>query len=190
MVHPDRGLLAVGFAIFLARDVLSRDTGTKAMMDVSATIQEGAVAFIKRQYSTIFLLALVGSVIITQSSRSSRPRTSPTPAHTVWRWAFGQAAHSWSRRLLDGLRDHRHAGQRQGQRARRLRRSPESRRSGPGGHARWRVSGFLVVSLSLLGVWSIFAVNGGLAGGQSTHDAPFLIVGYGFGASSWPSSPS
>ena len=45
------------------------------------------------------------------------------------------------------------------------------------------VSGFLVVSLSLLGVWSIFAVNGGLAGGQSTHDAPFLIVGYGFGAS-------
>jgi len=31
------------------------------MMDVSATIQEGAVAFIKRQYSTIFLLALVGS---------------------------------------------------------------------------------------------------------------------------------
>ena len=45
------------------------------------------------------------------------------------------------------------------------------------------VSGFLVVALSLLGVWSIFAVNGGLAGGQNTHDAPFLIVGYGFGAS-------
>ena len=45
------------------------------------------------------------------------------------------------------------------------------------------VSGFLVVALSLLGVWSIFAINGGLAGGQNTHDAPFLIVGYGFGAS-------
>ncbi|MGD0248567.1 MAG: sodium-translocating pyrophosphatase, partial [Candidatus Limnocylindrales bacterium] len=45
------------------------------------------------------------------------------------------------------------------------------------------VSGFLVVALSLLGVWSIFAINGGLAGGESTHDAPFLIVGYGFGAS-------
>ena len=50
---PIAGLLAVAFAIFLARDVLSRDTGTKEMMDVSATINEGAVAFIKRQYSTI-----------------------------------------------------------------------------------------------------------------------------------------
>ncbi len=45
------------------------------------------------------------------------------------------------------------------------------------------VSGFLVVALSLLGVWGIFTLFGGLAGGQATHDAPFLIVGYGFGAS-------
>ena len=48
---PVAGLLAVAFAIYLARDVLSRDTGTKEMMEVSATINEGAVAFIKRQYS-------------------------------------------------------------------------------------------------------------------------------------------
>src|ERR671925_1089435 len=45
------------------------------------------------------------------------------------------------------------------------------------------VSGFLVVALSLLGVWGIFAAYGGLAGGQATQDAPFLIVGLGFGAS-------
>ncbi len=45
------------------------------------------------------------------------------------------------------------------------------------------VSGFLVVSLSLLGVYAIFSLFGGLAGGQATHDAPFLIVGFGFGAS-------
>ena len=59
---PIAGLLAVGFAIFLARDVLSRDTGTKEMMDVCVTINEGAVAFIKRQYSTIAVLAVVGAV--------------------------------------------------------------------------------------------------------------------------------
>jgi len=35
---PIAGLLAVGFAIFLARDVLSHDTGTKEMMDVCVTI--------------------------------------------------------------------------------------------------------------------------------------------------------
>ncbi len=45
------------------------------------------------------------------------------------------------------------------------------------------VSGFLVVALSLLGVYGIFSLFGGLGGGQATHDAPFLIVGFGFGAS-------
>src|SRR5258706_5682202 len=45
------------------------------------------------------------------------------------------------------------------------------------------VSGFLVVGLSLLGVYGIFSLFGGLGGGQATHDAPFLIVGFGFGAS-------
>jgi K(+)-stimulated pyrophosphate-energized sodium pump len=42
------------------------------------------------------------------------------------------------------------------------------------------VSGFLVVALSLLGVWSMFALYGGL---DHPEEAPFLIVGYGFGAS-------
>ncbi len=45
------------------------------------------------------------------------------------------------------------------------------------------VSGFLVVALSLLGVYGIFSLFGGLDGGQATKDAPFLIVGFGFGAS-------
>ena len=42
------GLIAILFAIYLARDVLSRDTGTEAMQDVAGTIYEGAVAFIRR----------------------------------------------------------------------------------------------------------------------------------------------
>ena len=58
------GLIAVLFAIYLARDVLARDTGTPEMQAVAGTIFEGAVAFIKRQYTTIFILAVVGSVLI------------------------------------------------------------------------------------------------------------------------------
>src|SRR6478752_4453680 len=58
------GLIAVLFAIYLARDVLSRDTGTPEMEAVAGTIFEGAVAFIRRQYTTIGILALVGSVLI------------------------------------------------------------------------------------------------------------------------------
>ena len=58
------GLIAVLFAIYLARDVLARDTGTQAMQDVAGTIYEGAVAFIRRQYTTIAILAVVGAVLI------------------------------------------------------------------------------------------------------------------------------
>ena len=42
------------------------------------------------------------------------------------------------------------------------------------------VSGFLVVALSLLGVYGIFVLFGGFS---NPAEAPFLIVGFGFGAS-------
>src|SRR5204863_295268 len=42
------------------------------------------------------------------------------------------------------------------------------------------VAGFLVVALSLLGVYAMFALYGGFS---HPNQAPFLIVGYGFGAS-------
>ncbi|MBI4302246.1 MAG: sodium-translocating pyrophosphatase, partial [Chloroflexi bacterium] len=42
------------------------------------------------------------------------------------------------------------------------------------------VSGFLIVSLSLLGVTAIYYIYGG---GNNPGQAPFLIVGFGFGAS-------
>ena len=63
-VIPIAGLLAILFAIYLARDVLSRDAGTKEMQQVSGMIYEGAVAFIRRQYTTIAILAVVGAVVI------------------------------------------------------------------------------------------------------------------------------
>ena len=63
-IIPIAGIAAVLFAGYLARDVLRRDTGTDAMRDVASTIYEGAVAFIRRQYTTIGLLALGGAVII------------------------------------------------------------------------------------------------------------------------------
>src|SRR4026209_389464 len=64
LIIPVAGIAAVLFALYLARDVLSRDKGPQAMQDVADTIREGADAFVKRQYTTIGLLALVGAVII------------------------------------------------------------------------------------------------------------------------------
>ena len=45
------------------------------------------------------------------------------------------------------------------------------------------VSGFLVVALSLLGVWGIFTLYHTVVPDVSVAQAPFLIVGFGFGAS-------
>src|SRR5881396_3663577 len=58
------GIIAVLFAAWLARDVLSQDRGTKAMQEVAGLIFEGAMAFLNRQYRTIAVLALVAAVII------------------------------------------------------------------------------------------------------------------------------
>src|SRR6476619_654891 len=64
LLIPIAGITAVLFALYLARDVMSRDTGTPEMVAVGDTIREGADAFVRRQYTTIALLAVVGAVII------------------------------------------------------------------------------------------------------------------------------
>src|SRR5258708_13722113 len=58
------GIIAVLFAAWLARDVLSQDRGTKAMQEVAALIFEGAMAFLNRQYRTIAVFAIVAAVIL------------------------------------------------------------------------------------------------------------------------------
>ena len=54
----DYGILAILFALWLARDVLSRDTGTPEMQEIAGMIFEGAMAFLRRQYTTIAALAI------------------------------------------------------------------------------------------------------------------------------------
>src|SRR4028119_422208 len=57
-------VIAIAFAVYLVRDVLSRETGTDEMRHVSDVIYEGAIAFLKRQYTTIGLLAIVTAIVI------------------------------------------------------------------------------------------------------------------------------
>jgi len=56
------GIIAVLFAAWLARDVISQDRGTKAMQEVAGLIFEGAMAFLNRQYRTISVFAVVAAV--------------------------------------------------------------------------------------------------------------------------------
>src|SRR5262245_15522491 len=64
LLVPIAGIIAVLFALYLARDVLARDQGTAEMQAVAGTILEGAVAFIRRQYTTIGIIAVIGAVVI------------------------------------------------------------------------------------------------------------------------------
>src|ERR1700689_2497237 len=54
------GVLAIVYAIWATRSVLSADAGSEKMQEIAAAIREGAQAYLKRQYSTI---AVVGVVI-------------------------------------------------------------------------------------------------------------------------------
>jgi K(+)-stimulated pyrophosphate-energized sodium pump len=63
-VVPFSGLVAVLVAGYFAYDVLRSPIGTPEMQKVAGAIYVAAVAFIQRQYRTIFLLALGGMVLI------------------------------------------------------------------------------------------------------------------------------
>jgi len=184
LIIPLAGLAAVLFAIYLARDVLARDQGTREMQDVAGTIFEGAVAFIRRQYSTIGLLALVGAVVIgaviTVFETREVADTNVFGFDLGWRTGVAflvGAACSMASGII-GMYISVRSNVRTAAAARRS--LVEAVQVAMRGGA---VSGFLVVALSLLGVWGIFAAYGGLGSAESLHDAPFLIVGFGFGAS-------
>jgi K(+)-stimulated pyrophosphate-energized sodium pump len=58
------GIIAVLYGIFTSRQVLSLPSGNQRMIEVSAAIQEGAAAYLKRQYTTIAIVGIIVAIII------------------------------------------------------------------------------------------------------------------------------
>ncbi len=181
LIIPIAGLAAVLFAIYLARDVLRRDQGPQAMQDVAGTILEGAVAFIRRQYRTIAILALFAAVILgaiiatveTKDFAETEYFGIDLGIRTGVAFLVG-ATCSMASGII-GMYISVKANVRTASAAQRS--LVEAVQVAMRGGA---VSGFLVVALSLLGVYGIFVLYGGL---DHPAVAPFLIVGFGFGAS-------
>ncbi len=191
---PVAGIGAALFAFWLAWDVLRRDTGTPEMQEIAGMIFEGAIAFLRRQYGTIAMLAVVTAVIIglivggvSEGVKAiTFDGTNLGFGETVvghWEEALltaiaflvGAAASALSGYI--GMFIAVRSNLRTAAAAQRSLKEAitVSLRGGA-------VSGFLVVALSLLGVSSIFAIYSRVLD-NPPELAPFLIVGFGFGAS-------
>jgi K(+)-stimulated pyrophosphate-energized sodium pump len=58
------GLVGIGTGLVLVRGVLAADTGTDKMRQIARAIQEGAEAFLKRQFRTIVIIVVPLAVLI------------------------------------------------------------------------------------------------------------------------------
>jgi K(+)-stimulated pyrophosphate-energized sodium pump len=57
-------VLAIAVGLFLVRSVLAADEGTPKMKEIALAIQEGALAYLKRQFKTIGLILIPLAVIV------------------------------------------------------------------------------------------------------------------------------
>ncbi|HAH01360.1 MAG TPA: sodium-translocating pyrophosphatase, partial [Ktedonobacter sp.] len=171
------GLLAVAFAAYLASYVLRKDTGTPAMQKVANAIFEGAMAFLNRQYRTIAALAVVAAIVVAAVlyllGQGDQAAKFSLAWHTALAFLIGA--------ICSGISGF--IGMYVAVRSNSRTASAATRSLGEALMVSLRggaVSGFLVVSLSLLGVTGVFVGFGGLT---NPALAPSLIVGFGFGAS-------
>ncbi|MDQ1466915.1 MAG: K(+)-stimulated pyrophosphate-energized sodium pump, partial [Actinomycetota bacterium] len=61
-------ILAVVVGIFLGKGVLAADRGTPKMIEIADAIQEGAMAYLRRQFKTIIVILVPVAVIVFATS--------------------------------------------------------------------------------------------------------------------------
>src|SRR5881227_1321253 len=173
-------VLALAVAWGLRGFVLRQDNGTPEMRKISDAIQEGAQAFLRRQYRTIGILSIALGVLIYllyaffRKPHPGEPAAATLALTTTLSFLFGALCSGVAG--LVGM----YVAVRSNLRTASAVRSSLNRalqialRGGA-------VSGLFVVAMSLLGVGGLFALM--RAFGVADEKIPLLIVGYGFGAS-------
>jgi len=166
------GILALVAALMLARAVVAADTGTADMQAISNAIREGAEAFLRRQYRTIGIIAVVLAVVLFVGYSFSE-RTAPYALKTVISFLTGAVCSAIAG--YTGMYCSIRANIRTASAARTsLNQALQMALRGGA------VTGLVVVALSLLGIGILFLFFGGLDNPQAVV---YRLVGFGFGAS-------
>ncbi len=137
-------LIAIAVGFFLMRGVLAADQGTPKMIEIAGAIQEGAMAYLKRQFKTIaVILVPLAIVVFVTSTEVVKPEaiTSGSPGLTLR--AVRAVPHARVRRRLPHVGPHRlHRHEPRGARQRAHGRGGEvgiaARRAQGGVPHRWR----------------------------------------------------
>lgn len=58
------GIIAVLYGVVTASRVMAADSGTARMQEIAQAVQEGAAAYLRRQYTTIAIVGVVVLVIL------------------------------------------------------------------------------------------------------------------------------
>ena len=176
---PISGVVAVIFAIVLARNVLKRPTGTPKMKEIGDIIFQGAWAFLKRQYSTIAMysvgIAIVIGVLVAILGGTEVEGLSDFDIG--WRTGVAVLVGAFCSGLAGFIGMYIAVKSNVRCAAAAQQNLTEAVKVALRGGA---VSGFLITALSLIGVTVIFFAYGGY---ENPQIAPHLIVGFGFGAS-------
>jgi K(+)-stimulated pyrophosphate-energized sodium pump len=173
--------LSLAFAVYLARQVLSKDTGTQKMQEISDAIKEGAEAFMSRQNRTIISLSavLAALIFVLYAFVRAPSKADPVPPLELAFWTTLAFVLGAACSVIAG-----YVGMWVSIRAN-IRTAAAVRSSlNEGLQIAMRggaVSGLFVVAMSLLGVGGLYALLEAL--GHDPQKIPFTIVGYGFGAS-------
>ena len=156
------GIVALIAAVYLYVHVKGLDTGSAKMQEVANAIREGAYAFMRRQYSTILGLSVIVAILL-----SLVPGNGWRVGVAFIVGALASALSGFIGMYTAVLSNLRVAAGAQHS----LNRALQTAFRGGA------ITGLAVTTLSLVGVYGLFKAFGG------DQSAPFLIVGFGFGAS-------
>jgi K(+)-stimulated pyrophosphate-energized sodium pump len=179
-------LISAAVMFYLFCYILKQGKGTQQMQDISNAIKDGAMAFLNRQYKTISLIAVLSLVIISaavffgnyvKGGSDVINKSLNITIYTGIAFIVGAFCSALSGYIGMFMSINSNVRAAEGARTSLDKALQIAFKGGA-------VTGLAVTTLSLLGVSTLFLIYGGFSSDPQVYSqAPYLIIGFGFGAS-------